>query len=113
MEKLELNNLSLLNCAYVDVKTSMLLNRRFEDTHSGNYDGCRGPSQPLQQKRKAETNVERANEIGRDIIDYEVDMSKTPTLVSKTDALTEESGSEPPKRVVKSKLFASQIAVSN
>ena len=60
-------HLSLLNCAYVDVKTSF-----FEDVHSGDYDGGRGPSQLLRQKRKAERDMQRANEIGRDLIDYEV-----------------------------------------
>ena len=61
-------HLRLLNCAYVDIKTSLLLNQLFEDVHSGDYDG--------------------------DIIDNEVYMYMIPTMVSKTHALTVEAGCE-------------------
>ena len=100
-------HLSLLNCAYVDIKSSLLSNQHFEDVHSGNYDGGRGPSQLLRQKRKAERDMLRANEIGRDLVDYEVDMSITPTMVH---VLAKEAGCEPPKKIItKSKLFSSRL----
>ena len=96
-----------LNCAYVDIKSSLLLNQHFEDVHSGNYDGGRGPSQLLRQKRKVERDMQRANEIGRDLVDYEVYMSITPTMVH---VLAAEAGCEPPKKIItKSKLFSSSL----
>ena len=67
--------------------------------HSGDYDGGRGPSQPLRQKRKAETDVQRANEIDRDIIEYEADMS-----------MTEEAGCKPPKKInCKKQIICKQV----
>ena len=77
--------LSLLGCAYSDVKSSLLLNQHLKDIAEGNYDGGRGPSQPVRQKRKLSKEIQTATQIGKDLLDFDVDMSIAPTMVNSAD----------------------------
>ena len=103
-------NLSVLNCTYSDVKNSLLLSQHLKEVQSGDYDGGSGPSQHIRLKRKLERDIQIAGRIGRDLVDFNVDMALTPTMVSRTSSLGEEAGCEPPKKITsKTKLFSNRL----
>ena len=103
-------NLSLLNCTCSDVKSCLLLHMHLEDVKSGNYDGGRGPSQGMRLKRKANKEVIMANLIGQHFIDYQVDMTITPTMAAKNNFIGDDEGCEPKKKSVqRNKLLTSQL----
>ena len=87
--------LSLLGCAYSDIKSSLL--QHLKDIAEGNYDGGRGPSQPVRQKRKLSKEIRTATQIGKDLLDFDVDMSIAPTMVN-SDIFKTGGGCEPQKR---------------
>ena len=93
-------NQSLLS-SDLDVKSSLLLNQHLKDNQEGKYDGGRSPTQPLRQKRKLSKDIQTATQIGHDILDYDVDMTLTPTMVKSSnlvDVFHADGGCKPKKK---------------
>ena len=98
----------------MDVKSSLLLNQHLKDIQEGNYDGGRDPTQPLRQKRKLSKDIQTATQIGHDILDYDVDMTLTPTMVKSSnlaDVFHADGGCEPKKKSAASqnKMFSNRL----
>ena len=102
-------NLSILNCAYSDVKASLLLKQHLTDLVSGDYDGGRGPSHYERGETLLAKEVQTVSQIGRDLLDFGIDMTITPTMVNFFD--DEDGNCEPKKKRAPSrnKLFSNRL----
>ena len=80
----------MLGCTYSDVKRSLLLNQHLKDIAEGNYD--------FRQKRKLSKEIQTATQIGKDLLNFDVDMSIAPTMVNSAHIFKTGVGCEPQKR---------------
>ena len=91
------------------MKNSIILYQHLKEVQSSDYDGGSGPSQHIHLKRKLESDLQIAGRIGRDLVDFDVDMTLTPTMVSRTSSLGEEAGCKLKKKITtKTKLFSNR-----
>ena len=86
---------SLLECCYFDIRDSILLAISFSSLEKGGCESCFGPSEVTRTGRKESREIEHAEQLGRDLLDFSVRPSSSNC--QKRNSADIDEGSNPPK----------------